>query len=222
MSTYVLMKILESAPERYDRGINILTFGRLNKIYDQLVLYIKKDQRVLDIGCGTGALTLRAARRGAFVKGIDINQQMLEIAEQRAKKINVVENVTLTEMGAAELGNEESNSYDVIMSGLCFSELSDDELNYTLEMILEILKPDGLLLVADETNAKNIFKKIIIGTIRIPLTIITYLFTQTTTKAIKNLQERIVEAGFNLISIRRSILDDFIEIAAKKPIGDKK
>ena len=222
MSTYVLMKILESAPERYDRGINILTFGRLNKIYDRLVLYIKKDQRVLDIGCGTGALTLRAARRGAFVKGIDINQQMLEIAEQRAKKINVVENVTLTEMGAAELGNEESNSYDVIMSGLCFSELSDDELNYTLEMILEILKPDGLLLVADETNAKNIFKKIIIGTIRIPLTIITYLFTQTTTKAIKNLQERIVEAGFNLISIRRSILDDFIEIAAKKPIGDKK
>jgi hypothetical protein len=31
MSTYILMKVLESAPSRYDRGIRILTLGRLDK-----------------------------------------------------------------------------------------------------------------------------------------------------------------------------------------------
>ena len=78
MSTYLLMKILESVPQRYDKGIRILTGNTLDNSYNRLASYIKRGQKVLDIGCGTGALTLRAARNGAFVKGIDINPQMLE------------------------------------------------------------------------------------------------------------------------------------------------
>jgi hypothetical protein len=34
MSTYVYMTILESAPERYDLGIRILSFGRVLQMYD--------------------------------------------------------------------------------------------------------------------------------------------------------------------------------------------
>ena len=61
MSTYIFMKVLESTPCRYDRGIRILTLGRLDKAYDRLVSHIKNGQRVLDLGCGTGALILKAA-----------------------------------------------------------------------------------------------------------------------------------------------------------------
>ena len=73
MSTYVLMRILESAPSRYDLGIRLLTLGKLDPVYDRLVLNIQHGQKVLDIGCGTGALTCLAAQRGAQVTGIDIN-----------------------------------------------------------------------------------------------------------------------------------------------------
>jgi len=51
MSTYILMKFLESAPERYDRGIRILTLGKLDKSYDRLLSEIKEGWKVLDIDC---------------------------------------------------------------------------------------------------------------------------------------------------------------------------
>ncbi len=40
--------------------------------------------RLLDAGCGTGALALEAARRGADVVGIDISPQLIGIARDRA------------------------------------------------------------------------------------------------------------------------------------------
>lgn len=74
------MRILESAPDRYDEGMRILTLGRIDRAYERLASHVEPGARVLDIGCGTGALTLRAARRGARVKGIDVDAAMLEIA----------------------------------------------------------------------------------------------------------------------------------------------
>jgi ubiquinone/menaquinone biosynthesis C-methylase UbiE len=219
MSTYIVMKILESTPNRYDRGIRILTFGRLERTYDRLTLHIKRRQSVLDIGCGTGALTIRAALKGARVKGIDINPQMLEIAQKRANEANLKKNIKLCEMGVAEIGNEKTGSYNVVMSSLCFSELIQDELNYALKEIKRILNPGGLLLIADETVPKNPLKRAGNWLIRFPLMIITYIFTQTITRAIRDLPRKIREAGFIIESIRLSGMEDFIEIVAKKPKG---
>ena len=46
------MKILESVPEKYDRGIRIFSLGKLYKVYDRLISPVKEGQRVLDIGPG--------------------------------------------------------------------------------------------------------------------------------------------------------------------------
>jgi magnesium-protoporphyrin O-methyltransferase len=42
-----------------------------------------RNARVLDAGCGTGALSLAAARRGATVVAIDLAPNLIEIARQR-------------------------------------------------------------------------------------------------------------------------------------------
>jgi ubiquinone/menaquinone biosynthesis C-methylase UbiE len=216
MSIYILMKILESSPSRYDKGISILSFGKINKSYDRLVSQIQKGQLVLDVGCGTGALTLRAASKGAIVKGIDINTQMLDIAQKRSKEMNLFKNIEFCEMGIAELESIKSDSYDVIMSGLCFSELSEDELSFTLKHIKRILKQHGLLLVADEVEAENIVLKIFNFLIRIPLKAITYILTQTSTNAVKNLPEKVKNAGLQINSIRLNRMKSFIELSAAK------
>lgn len=42
--------------------------------------------RLLDAGCGTGALAVEAARRGAEVVAIDVSAQLVDVARERAPK----------------------------------------------------------------------------------------------------------------------------------------
>ena len=84
MSSFVWMKVLESAPERYDRGIRMLSGGRIEEAYDRIAkLIAAPGKRILDIGCGTGGVTLACAARGAAVTGIDIDAGMLEVARKK-------------------------------------------------------------------------------------------------------------------------------------------
>lgn len=219
MSLYVLMRLLESAPRRYELGISLLTMGRLARAYDRLVAHIPDSSHVLDLGCGTGLLTIRAARRGAMVKGIDVNPQMLEIAQQRAQQAGVAEHLDFVEMGVAELDNEKPESYDVVTSGLCFSELTEDELSYTLSQIQRILKPGGLLLVADEVRPVSLISRFIHFLLKAPLAAITYLLTQQTTRAIVQLPEKLTGAGLLIKSIQYNRMGSFIEVVACKPEG---
>lgn len=216
MFSYVFMKILESAPHRYDRGIKILSLGSLDSSYDRIALHVKEGDKVLDIGCGTGALILRAALAGAEVKGIDINPEMLDILKKRVKEMALIELVETVEMGVAELGSEKTEHYDVVMSGLCFSELSSDELRYTLKEAERILKPRGLLLLADEVVPQGLMRRLCYALMRLPLMVITYMLTQTTTHAVKNLPESVEGAGFVIESRRFSGLGSFIEIVARR------
>ncbi len=217
MSAYVLMKILESAPSRYDRGIRLLTLGRLDAAYERLVSHIQAGQAVLDIGCGTGALTLKAALRGAQVTGIDVNAQMLAIAQQRVDANDLAQRVQLREMGVAELGAEAASSWDAVTSGLCFSELTEDELRHTLREVRRILKPGGLLLVADEVRPDTFAKRLLQALVRVPLALVAYALTQTTTHAVAGLPQRVEDAGLRIEEKRLSWAEDFMELVARKP-----
>ena len=56
---------------------------------DTLLSWLPQDMRgmrLLDAGCGTGALAVEAARRGAAVLAIDISQSLVDMARERAPK----------------------------------------------------------------------------------------------------------------------------------------
>ncbi len=82
MSSLALMRWLGSAPVRYDAGMRWLTLGRVARLHEALAEAAapKPGARVLEIGCGTGAVTQRLVARGAEVTVLDQNPEMLELA----------------------------------------------------------------------------------------------------------------------------------------------
>ena len=49
------MKWLETSPKDYDRGIQLLTLGKIQHIKEKIANnYIREGMHVLEIGCGTG------------------------------------------------------------------------------------------------------------------------------------------------------------------------
>lgn len=46
-------------------------------------------KQVLDIGCGTGLLSVKLAKQGAQVTGVDLSAEMLTVAEERARALSL-------------------------------------------------------------------------------------------------------------------------------------
>jgi demethylmenaquinone methyltransferase/2-methoxy-6-polyprenyl-1,4-benzoquinol methylase len=120
-------------------------------------------------------------------------------------------------MGAIEMEKAfNDNTFDRIVSTLVFSELLADEQKYVLRQAYRILRPNGLIIIADEVKPRSSWKRIVRSSIRIPLALITYLFTQTSTKALEDIKGPMTNVGFKIIRERRSFIDSFALFVGKK------
>lgn len=218
MASYVFMKILESSAQRYDAGINMLSLGHSNRIKRQIVEnYIAAGDRVLEIGCGTGTLAILCAEKGASVLGFDISPQMLGIASKKIRERNLGERVQLREMGATEMDKAfDSETFDKVVSILVFSELYPDEQKYVLGEAYRVLKQGGIIIIADEVRPNSPAKRMLQLLVRTPLMVITYIVTQTSTKAVKGIENAIAGAGFEIVHQERRLFDSFGLYVARK------
>ncbi|MEM9585145.1 MAG: magnesium protoporphyrin IX methyltransferase [Pseudomonadota bacterium] len=70
-------------------GIRATVRAGRDRMRDVLIAQLPQDlngMRILDAGCGTGALAFELAARGADVVGVDISPQLIDIARKRAPK----------------------------------------------------------------------------------------------------------------------------------------
>lgn len=203
MSSYVLMRVLESSARRYDLGMRLLSRGRIARVYARIAELAEAGpvRRVLDIGCGTGEVALACAARGAAVSAIDPNADMLEVARGKPVAEGSVE---WLELGVAELEDRwPPESFDAVVSCLCFSELSPDERRYALKVARSRLRPGGRLVVADEVPPLGAGRRWLARLSRLPLVAVTWALTQTTTHAIGDLPELVQDAGFAQVQVER-------------------
>lgn len=125
-----------------------------NRIRDFVsMLDVKKGDRVIDMGCGRGDLTMELARQGATAVGIDYSSDGIKLAKNALKyqPVNIQNNVKFYEMNAKKL-EFKNNSFDSIISVDVFEHLYKPELEIAMKEISRVLKPGGTLLIHTETN----------------------------------------------------------------------
>jgi ubiquinone/menaquinone biosynthesis C-methylase UbiE len=218
VSTYVYMRLLESAPYRYDAGIRLLSLGRIRRLYAaaaEATVAGMSNARVLEIGCGTGNLTSVLLDRGATVTAIDCSPDMLAVA--REKLAPCAARFELREMVAAEIADRfPAGSFDAAVSTLAFSEMSPDERRYVLAAVHRVLRPGGRLVIADEVRPSRLWQRLVHGSLRWPLAVITYLATQTTTWALEDPRALIEAAGFRVYRDDRIALGSLAVVVAER------
>ncbi|MBC8512443.1 MAG: class I SAM-dependent methyltransferase [Dehalococcoidia bacterium] len=218
MASYVFMKVLESSARRYDAGINMLSLGQSEEVKREIVKnYITVGDKVLEIGCGTGTLAVLCAEKSALVTGFDVSLGMLDIARKKIEESNLTDRIELKHMGAVEMDKAfDDETFHKIVSTLFLSELYSDEQKYVLREAYRVLKPGGLIIIADEIKPQSLARRILQLLIRIPLVAITYILTQTSTRPLKDIRNLLAEAGFEIIYQKKSRLDFFGLYVARK------
>ena len=108
-----------------------------------LTKYIKKDTKILDIGCQFGDISLPLAPDAKYIVGLDMSMRSIRIAKDYAGLQNIDNaSFVVAEVGALPF---ESNSFDVILFLEVIEHLSNAELS--LSEIHRVLKPNGFLLI---------------------------------------------------------------------------
>lgn len=115
--------VFDRAAETYDR-VGVEMFG---PIAERLVeeLHLRPGERVLDVGCGRGAVLLRAAERvgpTGGVDGVDLAPRMVEAVREEARAAGLEVGVWV---GDAQDPAPGSGPYDVVASSLLLFFLPD-------------------------------------------------------------------------------------------------
>ena len=164
-------------PDEVKRGLNDMIYDLLAPIYDRVngdIDYsawadfveenIKrynpdmKTELVLDLGCGTGKMTLELARRGYDMTGVDLSAEMLDIARNSAERAGLSDKMLWLLQDITEF--ELYGTVELAVS--CLDTLnhltSQKELKKCLSLVHNYLVPDGLFLF--DINGKHKFEKI--------------------------------------------------------------
>ncbi|MDR4925508.1 MULTISPECIES: class I SAM-dependent methyltransferase [Peribacillus] len=131
---YVYDELMKDAP--YEKWLMILTA--------KLEQYGIGGRKVLDLACGTGEMTVELAQHGFEVTGVDLSDEMLLVANEKAVKLGL--SIPLFQQNMAELeGLGQFDCVTIFCDSLNYLRDEEDIIK-TFSRVHEHLKDGGLFL----------------------------------------------------------------------------
>jgi len=118
-----------------------------------------RDATWLDAGCGVGAHSVRLARRGFSVVGVDFSESALEAAAENLRAHGLADRVRLQREDLTQLSFPDA-SFDYI---LCWGVLMHvPEVERAIDELARVIRPGGTLVLS-EANAASLHGRLIQG-----------------------------------------------------------
>ncbi|MBP8718934.1 MAG: class I SAM-dependent methyltransferase [Candidatus Atribacteria bacterium] len=111
---------------------------------------VRAGRSILEVGCGTGNFSIKLARQGALVTGVDISHKMLTIARKKAKQEKL--NITFKKMDSLNLQFPD-NYFDSVIS-MATIEFVSTPLKMISEMF-RVVKGGGFILIGTINRASE-------------------------------------------------------------------
>jgi ubiquinone/menaquinone biosynthesis C-methylase UbiE len=142
---------MEKMVATYDSYMRRITLGREQALREMTLnlAQVKPGDHVLEVGCGTGTLTLAAKRQtgpSGKVFGIDVIPGMIELSQRKAAQAG--EDITF-KSGSIDDIPFSANQFDVVMCSFMIFHMSEMIRRKGIAEIHRVLKPQGRLLVLD-------------------------------------------------------------------------
>lgn len=156
------------------RYIPLLSFKWLTPFYDPLLKWvmheetfkrkliqqanIQPEMKVLDLGCGTGTLTimLKQSVPQAKVIGLDGDNEVLTIARSKAVQADVD---IQWEQGLAFLLPYPDGSFDRVVSSLVFHHLISENKVHAFQEVFRVLRQGGEFHMVDFGPPHNLYER---------------------------------------------------------------
>ena len=149
--TKLISRMFGRIARRYDTGNRILSLGQdqawRRKATD--LLDVRRHHRVLDIGAGTGDLSLLLAGRAAAVTGLDVSEPMIRLGRAKAKALSVADRVSFVVADAMRLPFPPS-TFDRV--AIAFTVRNLPELAGGFMEIHRVLAPGGRMACLEFTQ----------------------------------------------------------------------
>ncbi|MGL6105261.1 class I SAM-dependent DNA methyltransferase [Romboutsia sp.] len=130
----------------YDELMNEVDYnGWVKYIEDVIKSENTQVQNILELACGTGNLTIPLTKKNYDIAGIDISEEMLSVAREKAEKQGV--ELVLLQQDIAELDFDVTNLDCVLCACDGFNYVTyDDDLENAFKKTHELLKSGGLFI----------------------------------------------------------------------------
>lgn len=141
----------------YDQMNNLISLGTQKGCRKKFLkeLKVAPGEFALDLCCGTGDITIALAKQvgpSGNVIGLDFNQEMLDLAEQKIRQQDLQKEIQLKQGDAMELPYPDQ-SFDIVTIGFGLRNVPDA--NQVLKEIYRVLKPTGKVGVLETSQPTN-------------------------------------------------------------------
>lgn len=100
-----------------------------------------ENQRVVDVGCGGGILTEALARQGADALGIDLSEDLIDVADLHALESGV--HVRYQKISAEDLANQQPETFDHVTCMEMLEHVPDP--GSIIKACATLVKPGGMV-----------------------------------------------------------------------------